>query len=412
MAESTNPEMFELYEEIEDDDPLVGLADKEVYQVVRTLPKKQQLIFKELMGHYRLQKKTHGTVIPTYREVRSIIRRSFPDMPTTSADEIAGLQLQYLQEERMKEMCTRLGYVAVKASAPEEEAEPEPFRPVLRFEPHPVDEGESSESEDEERSGEKGEEPGAAIKQEVDVKPPRLKTQYGGMKSLRKMLGGDDDCIVTRVRRGDDPMSNFVEDDESEMVLIELSEEEEEEIVDDLSEASMESEGLTREELKALLSGLSNSHRNLSDRLKELAKASSRLTSGQVEETIHHVTTELGAYPGLQDILDTHDRMEVGLILATGVRKFQEFELVRAKRLKGDVHSYDSLARRFNVTKRILQECCATAKWRIQGKESEQPQPGRRGLHSKTPAATAERKARRVVPTKIETEPADTPKTD
>ena len=52
------------------------------------------------------------------------------------------------------------------------------------------------------------------VKQEgdEDVKP-KLATSTCSAKYLRQMLGGTDDCMVTRIHRGNDPYSEFMIDD-------------------------------------------------------------------------------------------------------------------------------------------------------------------------------------------------------
>ena len=68
------------------------------------------------------------------------------------------------------------------------------------------------------------------VKQEEDedVKP-KLATSTCSTKYLRQMLGGTVDCMITRIRRGNDQYSEFVVDDPLTQEEIILSSEEESE---------------------------------------------------------------------------------------------------------------------------------------------------------------------------------------
>ena len=66
------------------------------------------------------------------------------------------------------------------------------------------------------------------------------------------MLGGTDDCMITRIHCGNDPFSKFVVDDPLTQEEIILSSEEESE-VDDLDEVSLDSMPVTDKELREVL---------------------------------------------------------------------------------------------------------------------------------------------------------------
>ena len=87
------------------------------------------------------------------------------------------------------------------------------------------------------------------VKQEgdEDVKK-KLATSTHSAKYLRQMLGGTDDCMVTRIRHGNDPYSEFVIDDPLTQEEIILSSEEESK-VDDLDKVSLDSMPVTSKEL-------------------------------------------------------------------------------------------------------------------------------------------------------------------
>ena len=99
------------------------------------------------------------------------------------------------------------------------------------------------------------------IKQEgdEDVKP-KLATSTRSAKYLRQLLGGTDDCMVTRIHRGNNPYSEFMIDNPLTQEEIILSSEEESE-VDDLDEVSLDSMSVTSKELQEVLTKLADSHR-------------------------------------------------------------------------------------------------------------------------------------------------------
>ena len=90
-------------------------------------------------------------------------------------------------------------------------------RPTLWFKPvGPEGSGEDlpeGQTSQEDQSSEVGTS-AITIKQEgdEDVKP-KLATSTRSAKYLRQMLGGTDDCMVTRIHHGNDPYSEFMIDD-------------------------------------------------------------------------------------------------------------------------------------------------------------------------------------------------------
>ena len=74
-----------------------------------------------------------------------------------------------------------------------------------------------------------------------------------------KLLGGHEDCIVTRIQRGRDPMSHFIEDNPAEQQVVELYSDEDLDQVKDLSD-SEEATPVMREQLTNALKDLANSH--------------------------------------------------------------------------------------------------------------------------------------------------------
>ena len=165
----------------------------------------------------------------------------------------------------MKVLCKDLGYAMPKRlTAKQSTAEDDLPRPTLRFKlvgPEGSDEDlPEGQTVKEDQSSEAGTS-AITVKWEgdEDVKP-KLATSTHSAKYPRQMLGGMDDCMVTRIHHGNDPYSEFVIDDSLTQEEIILSSEEESE-VDNLDEVSLDSMPVTGKELQEVLTMLADSHK-------------------------------------------------------------------------------------------------------------------------------------------------------
>jgi len=133
-------------------------------------------------------------------------------------------------------------------------------------------------------------------------------------------------------------------------------------------------------QLQDLLEKLGESHRVTGDHLTNLAALVPSMTPRQTGLVAGGVLDRLERYPGLVDVIDTYPKEEIGLVLASGIRKLQELQVVKGHRRKEDLHSYGSLAKRFQVKKTVLQTCCVAGKLKSQvGQQASSPeQKGRR----------------------------------
>ena len=207
-------------------------------------------------------------------------------------------------------------------------------RPTLRFEPvgpegsdEDLPEGQTAQ---EDQSSEAGTST-VTIKQEgdEDVKP-KLATSTCSAKYLRQMLGGTDDCMVTRIHCGNNPYSGFMVDDPLTQEEIILSLEEESE-VDDLDEVSLDSMPVTGKELKEVLTQLADSHRTTGEHLATLAQMAGEMMADQIKTTASIVSTKLQGCPGLQAMFDCYDLSKIPLILAIGCKNYEETEKVKGR---------------------------------------------------------------------------------
>ena len=201
-----------------------------------------------------------------------------------------------------------------------------------------------------------------------DVKPRRLATSYLGPPGLLRMIGsGDEDHIITRVVPGTDPMQDFEDDDPTQTIIIDHDTDASSD-VDDLSEVSMASAGgIGKQEFQGLLSDIAAQHQRMAASLDTLASRVEDMSVEQVEEAAVRVVSETGHVRGLEEITGVFDKGEVALILACGVRKYQEYQALKGKREDKDIISYRQLQKKFGTNKRTLMEVIQGYKYRYPG---------------------------------------------
>ena len=206
-----------------------------------------------------------------------------------------------------------------------------------------------------------------------DVKPTLRTTVLSQRRLLQWQGTSNEELIITKVTKGNDPLANFYDDAETTQEIIEVEETDSE---DDLSEVSMQSNGdINRAELKAVLQGLTNSHQATVNHLSTLNTMVMGMTEEQVDETVARVATKLGAVQGWQHIVDSFDHAQIAIILAVGIRKIEEFEILKGKRAKDDVTPFLRLAKIFGSNTLTIQECNAGVKYRYTSQE-QGPQRG------------------------------------
>ena len=205
---------------------------------------------------------------------------------------------------------------------------------------------------------------------EADIKPDvkplkRLATLYLGQPGLLRMLGaGDEDHIIMKVLPGTDPLQEYDEDDPSQLITIDCETDESSD-VDDLSVVTMTSAGgISKDEFQGLLANIAAQHQKMAASVDALVMQVKDMTIGQVEEAAVRVTSEMGHIRGLEEITGIFDKTEVGLILATGVRKYHEYQSLKGRRDEKDIISYCQLEKKFGTNKRTLMECAQGYKYR------------------------------------------------
>ena len=101
--------------------------------------------------------------------------------------------------------------------------------------------------------------------------------------------------------------------------------------------------------------------------LDALASRVEDMSVEQVEEVAVRVALETGHVRGLEEITGVFDKGEVALILACGVRKYQEYQVLKGKREEKDIISYRQLQKKFGTNKRTLMEVIQGYKYRYPG---------------------------------------------
>ena len=154
-----------------------------------------------------------------------------------------------------------------------------------------------------------------------DVKPTMRTTMLSQKRLLQWQGTGDEELIITRVTKGNDPLATYYNDVEAIQEVIEV-EDTDTDMEDDLSEVSMQLHGdISKAELKAVLQGLTDSHRATANHLSALSTMVTGMTEEQVDQTTASVATELGAVQGWQHITQSFDRAQIALVLAVVYEK-------------------------------------------------------------------------------------------
>ena len=381
--------------EVEEQDPLEGMGNAQVAEIYYRMRPEDQRLFRQFKRFHKRYYETHGHDAPSHQLTRGIVQQMFPGLPSADAETIAKARAELLAAERIKELCKQLGLAVPtqlqtyppRQEAPEYPPPPEPPRFLSR--------------QEKERAAQQ-QQPLEEVETKPDIKPRRLATTYLGPPGLLRMVGsGDEEHIITRVIPGTDPLQNFEEDDPSQFIVIDDDTDESSD-VDDLSEVSMTSAGgIGKQEFQALLSDVAAQHQRMAASLDALASRVEDMSVEQVEEAAVRVVSESGHVRGLTEITNVFDKSEVALILACGVRRYQEYQALKGKREDKDIISYRQLQKKFGTNKRTLMEVVQGYKYRYPG-----------GVSTKVPFTTTKpEEGGEEAPATSQTAPASDPST-
>ena len=158
--------------------------------------------------------------------------------------------------------------------------------------------------------------------------------------------------------------------------------------------------GIGKQEFQALLSDVAAQHQRMAASLDALASRVEDMSPEQVEEAAVRVVSESGHVRGLTEITNVFDKSEVALILACGVRRYQEYQALKGKREDKDIISYRQLQKKFGTNKRTLMEVVQGYKYRYPG-----------GVSTKVPFTTTKPEEGEEAPATSQTAPVSDPST-
>ena len=396
QEEMTSLEVVKLIEaEVDEEgDILEELTNQDIKEIYQQLNQQDKKRFRQFRKFHRQYFGVYGEHLPSYHMARQVVKDLMLGLPSASANVIAEKRAELLAEDRLRELCRRHGFKfperEMRMEAPREEVAEDPtYRfpsvqdeyqagltttteeeigqllgaELLEHEPVPADTQVTDPRPERSISSVIKTEPGEDIK-------PTMRTTVLSQKRLLQWQGtGDEELIITRVTKGNDPLATYYNDVEATQEVIEV-EDTDTDTEDDLSEVSMQWHGdISKAELKAVLQGLTDSHRATANHLSALSTMVTGMTEEQVDQTTASVATELGAVQGWQHITQSFDRAQIALVLAVGVRKVEEFEILKGKRAKNDVTPFLRLAKIFGSNTRTIQECNASIKYRYTPQE-------------------------------------------
>ena len=336
--------------EAEEQDPLEGMGNAQIAEIYHRMTLEDQHLFRQFKRFHKQYYETHGHDAPSHQLTHGIVQQMFPGLPSADADTIAKVRAELLAAERLKELCKQLG-LAVPTQL--QEYPPPPEAPEYPPPPQPP---RFLSRQDKERMAAQ-QQPSEETETKPDVKPRRLATSYLGPPGLLRMIGsGDEDHIITRVVPGTDPMQDFEDDDPSQFIVIDHDTDASSD-VDDLSVVSVASaSGIGKQEFQGLLSDIAAQHQRMAASLDALASRVEDMSVEQVEEAAVRVVSESGRVRGLEEITGVFHKGEVALILACGVRRYQEYQALKGKGEDKDIISYRQLQKKFGTNKRMLME--------------------------------------------------------
>ena len=400
QGELTLQEVVKLIEAEMDEggDILEELTNQDVRGIYKQLSHEDKRRFRQFRKFHRQYFSVYGEHLPSYHMARQVVKDLMPGLPSASADVITAKRAELLAEDHLRELCQRHGFkFPEREMRVEEQREEEVEDPAYRF-PSIQDKyhtgittatreeieqmiGTKLPEQEQIPSTSQATDPRlgglvpSVIKTEPgkDIKPTLRMTVLSQRRLLQWQGTGDKELIFTKVTKGNDPLANFYDDAEATQEIIEVEETDSE---DDLSEVSMQSNGdINRAKLKAVLQGLTNSHQATVNHLSSLSTMVMGMTEEQVDETAARVATELGAVQGWQHIVDSFDHAQIAIILVVGIRKIEEFEILKGRRAKDDVTPFLRLAKMFGSNTQTIQECNAGVKYRYTSQE-QGPQHG------------------------------------
>ena len=344
QGELTSQEVVKLIEAETDEggNILEELTDRDVRGIYEQLSHEDKKRFRQFRKFHRQYFSVYGEHLPSYHMARQVVEDLMLGLPGASTDVITAKRAELLADDRLSELCRRHGFkfpeqeMGVEVPREEEVGDPAYHFPSIQDEYH-VGIATTTRKEIEQMIGTElpEQEQAPSTSQATDPRlegliPSVIKTELGEVVkptirmtvlSQRRLLQwqgtGDEELIITKVTKGNDPLADFYDGAEATQEIIEVEETDSE---DDLSEVSMQSNrDVNKAELRAVLQGLTNSHQATANHLSTLSTMVAGMNEEQVDEMAARVATELGAVQGWQHIVDSFDRAQIVLLLTVGI---------------------------------------------------------------------------------------------
>ena len=394
QGELTSQEVVKLIEAETDEggDILEELTDQDVRGIYEQLSHGDKKRLRQFRKFHHQYFRVYGEHLPSYHMARQVVKDLMPGLPSASTDVLTAKRVELLAKDCLRELCHRHGFkfpereMRVEVPREEEISDPAYCFPSIQDEYH-VGIATTTREEIEQVIGTKLPEQEQApstsqttdprseglipsvIKTEPgkDVKPTLRTTVLSQRRLLQWQGTGDEELIITRVTKGNNLLADFYDNAEAMQEIIEVEETDSE---DDLSEVSMQSNGdVNKAELREVLQGLMSSHQATANHLSTLSTMVTGMNEEQVDKMAARVATELGAVQGWQHIVNSFDWAQITLLLAVGIQKIEEFEILKGKRAKDDVTPFLRLAKIFGSNTRTIQECNTGIKYRYTAQE-------------------------------------------
>ena len=185
--------------------PELEYSGREVQAIVNKMDRLQRQEFREYEQYFLTCYRQTGNMQPLYVEVRNIVKEMCPSMPGQMQSAVVEARAQLLAEVKLKELCKQLGVPAPRHEPP----------PMV----HPIDEGILGEkavpmSGEESHEGPVKEDQLSTSKVVRKIIPtlvttevkkevkPQVQPRLLSDTILDAMGPGDEECMVTRIKRG------------------------------------------------------------------------------------------------------------------------------------------------------------------------------------------------------------------
>ena len=314
--------------------PELEYSDREVQAIVNKMDRLQRQEFREYEHYFLTHYRQTGNMKPLYMEIRNIVKEMCPSMPGQMQNAVVEARAQLLAEVKLKEKAVPMSDELPEGPVREDQPTTSAVRKIT---PTLVT---------------------TEVKKEVK---PQVQPRLLSDTLLDAMGIDDEECTVTRIKRGRDPFYDLTQDDEElKQAFTEVGPDdipEGESDADDLSVVSLETVNeIESEEATKLLTTYADLKMKEAETLQNMIALIRVEDIGprQCYEIVKSVTKMEGDIPEIAQVREEFDHDSIKLVLASGVRMKQVYDVNMGLCKKAE--SYASIAKRFNVSKSRLYE--------------------------------------------------------